>query len=1199
MFTRKILTCFLLFISTYFSVIAQSTSVQFQDVNIDLPANIDSFNWENFPENSKYNDGYLGWVRFSNTPSQNIQNEFSSNNYQLLAYYPRQVYLFNFPRQVDLNFLQQRGVVSIIPLSSNQKMSKSLRTQDYPSWAINGNKIAISFDYFENFSTDEVLFEIGKIASLQIQNNYKNSPTIDLLIDSSDINELVSKNFIRWIDVITPPSEKEDYRGRSIHRSANLDTNDPNGRQYSGVGVGVIVRDDGIVGPHIDFEGRIDNSSTNDATGTHGDGVAGILTGAGNLNPQNRGMAAGSDLYVVNYSSSFLDGPTLNRISSGQAQITNSSYGNGCNDGYTSIARRVDEQTNTYPELLHVFSAGNSGNSDCGFGAGSNWGTITGGHKQGKNVIATANTFYNGALASSSSRGPSTDGRIKPDITAHGQGQISTDDDNAYLSFGGTSGAAPGIAGVAAQLYELYADFNGGILPESALIKGIMLNTANDKGNVGPDYRYGWGIVNGLRAGQVIENNHYLSSTITQGANNMHNINIPANTKQVKIMVYWSDVEGATGASPALVNDLDMTVTDPSNTNYLPYLLSSIPNATLLNTSAGNGIDRLNNMEQIVIDNPASGNYTIDITGFDVPIGPQKYFVIYDIITDNITVTYPQGFETIVAGDNNEVIHWDGTGLTGNTLVEYSINNGASWNTVGSVGANTTIIDWNVPNITSGECLVRITNNGISAVSNNNFSIAPRVTGISFQAVCPTTATISWNSLNGATSYDVYKLGNKYMEVVGNTANTTFDVPIADPANDIWVAVAAKGSSTNWESLRTNAVLYNGGGLLNCVLNTDISIPNINNTASSFQPLCGGSSIVSMEVSNGGSNNESNFAVSYQLNSDPVVQETYTATLSPGNTATYNFSTPLVVTQNGTNTLRVWSSIPGDEYLANDEKIITFNAITISTTIDFIEDFESNPAIPNTWLIENPDNATTWENSTLNVGASGNATEALFINNYIYNANGQEDIINTEYFDLNYSGTPQLAFDLAKAQYSQSLSDALRVEISTDCGQNFTQIYFKDGLTLSTLPNYVTSNWQPNSASDWRNEIIDLTPYLGNNVIIKFININNYGNSTYLDNINLVRNETLSTDENNLESAITLYPNPTKDTINININTSIADDYTLSVTNSLGQIIWESKTAKFNSQVSTTIDLSKFQSGLYFVIIKVGDYQVTKKVIKQ
>ena len=185
--------------------------------------------------------------------------------------------------------------------------------------------------------------------------------------------------------------------------------------------------------------------------------------------------------------------------------------------------------------MIQVFSCGNSGNSNCGYGAGSGWGNITGGHKQAKNVIATANLNYNGTLVPSSSRGPASDGRIKPDIAAHGNGQISTDPNNIYNAGSGTSAAAPGISGVLAQLYQAYRELNSGLDPESGLLKTCLLNTAQDYGNTGLDFSYGWGIVNALKAVKVLEENRYQDSLIDNGESHTINFTIPEGTKEAKL----------------------------------------------------------------------------------------------------------------------------------------------------------------------------------------------------------------------------------------------------------------------------------------------------------------------------------------------------------------------------------------------------------------------------------------------------------------------------------------------------------------------------------------------------------------------------------------------------------------------------------------------------------------------------------------
>ena len=160
-------------------------------------------------------------------------------------------------------------------------------------------------------------------------------------------------------------------------------------------------------------------------------------------------------------------------------------------------------------------------------------------------------------LAGSSSRGPAADGRIKPDVGAKGTSVNSTLPNNTYDSFTGTSMACPGVAGCMAQLYQAYKELNGNINPPSALMKCVVLNSADDLGNPGPDFKHGWGEINVLRGLNILENNNYESGTITQGSDEDHILNIPAGTQEIKIMVYWHDKEASTNASVALVNDLE------------------------------------------------------------------------------------------------------------------------------------------------------------------------------------------------------------------------------------------------------------------------------------------------------------------------------------------------------------------------------------------------------------------------------------------------------------------------------------------------------------------------------------------------------------------------------------------------------------------------------------------------------------------
>ncbi len=1189
---KKVTTLFVLLFSM--TLFAQSSyTIQFQDEVLVIEENINSFQWSDMPESSKFENGYYGWIQFFETPTQSVQDEFKRRGFELLEYLPNKAYKFYFPENTSVQFLKDNGARAIVPIEGQYKLSSALKMPPYPAYALNGDNILVTLEFQKHANSNYVISELSK-QQIAVQQEYKGHNVIDLSIPNNCLETLSNLPFVKWVELIVAPDVKDDTRGRSLHRSSNLDTQTTAGRNYTGEGIGVMVRDDGSVGPHIDFQGRIDNSSAGGFGPTHGDGVAGIMTGAGNLDPMMRGMAAGSDVYIVDYQANFLDAATTSRINDGTVQITNSSYSNGCNDGYTTITSRVDEQTKDIPTLLHVFSAGNSNNSNCGYGAGNQWGNITGGHKQGKNVIATANVFFDGSLVNSSSRGPAHDGRIKPDIAANGQNQNSTDENNEYMSFGGTSGAAPGIAGVSAQLYEAYGNLNGGALPQSALIKAALLNTANEAGNIGPDYKFGWGIVNGLRAAKVIEENRYLSDDITQGATNNHTIAVPTGTTQVRFMVYWSDVQASAGANPALVNDLDLEVGDPIGVQRQPWILDPTPNAATLDNPATTGVDHLNNVEQVLINNPVAGNYTIEVSGFNVPVGPQEYFVVYEIITENITVTYPDGGESFVAGET-ESIHWDAINTTADFNLEYSTDGGTSWTAIATVPNGTTNYGWNVPATVTGAAQIRVSSGAFTDDSDANFSVTNQVEGFSFSQVCPEEVTFVWDALADAESYDVYLLGTKYMEVVGNSTTTTITVPISDPTATMWAAIVANNDTENWSSRRTIAVSHTGG-LLNCTLPNDIGVIEVGNDVGDFSTVCSGNTdvIVSAVIRNTGIDSQSNFDVTYQLSGQAAVTETFTATIASGEQVDFDFATPLSITAAGAYTLTISVDLTGDQNPSNNEATLDFFAITEATALDFEENFETNGVPPAGWSIINDDEDETWTEANGIVGSTGSNTSTAFVDNYNYNAPGEEDILATEIFDLTDVSTASLTFDLAKAQYSSSLFDGLRVEVSIDCGGTFTTIYDKENLELSTLPGYETGIWEPESDDDWRNEQIDLSPYIGEVAQFRFININGYGNGTFVDNINLT--SILGVNDNPL-SEITLYPNPASEIVNIKLTNETATDASIVIANSLGQIVKTISKQQIGGNATVVIDIAGFSSGLYFVTISSQGISETKKLL--
>lgn len=1166
-------------------------NIQFQDETLTVEENIQDFTWSALPESSRIENGYIGWIQFYETPVQSVQDQMKSRGIELIEYIPHRTYLAYFPGSTSIDFLRSSGARAVLPVEGRFKLGQNLKNGFVGDWAQNGNSLYVTLEFHDFVDVNYVASDLAN-QQIAVKQQYKGANIIDLIIPNNCLEDLSNIAYVKWVEQIVAPDVKDDTRGRSLHRASSLDTQGAGDWNYTGVGVGVMVRDDGIVGPHIDFQGRIDNSLASGTGQSHGDGVGGIMAGAGNLDPTKRGMAAGSDVYVVNYAPNFLDIETQTLITSGATQITNSSYSNGCNDGYTTIAATVDQQTIDIPNLLHVFSAGNSNGNNCGYGAGSQWGNITGGHKQGKNVIATANVFFNGNLVSSSSRGPATDGRIKPDIAANGQNQNSTNENNTYQVFGGTSGAAPGIAGISAQLYEMYEDIHG-VHPPSGLIKAALLNTANDYGNVGPDFKFGWGIVNGRRAGMLIEDERHLMDEISQGETNTHSISVPSGTTQVRFMLYWTDAAGAPGANPALVNDLDLVVTDPSNDDYLPWVLDHTPDPVALDTPAINGEDHLNNMEQVLINNPSSGTYDIEVSGFNVPMGPQSYFIVYEIVQENLTLTYPNGGEHLINGQS-ETLHWDAVNTTEAFTLEYSTNNGSTWNLITTAGPTQTNLSWSVPNDVTGQAKIRITSGSYQDESDAVFNMTPITTGVSVDQVCPDEASFSWNSTSGANGYDFYLLGEKYMEIVGSTTATSITVPITNYEEPIWFAVAAKNTSSGWVARRTNAQVYNGG-LLNCALSADVSVESIDSDPLAFSSGCGGDGIVAITIQNNGSASQGNFEVMYEVSGQSPVIETFTGTLGSGQSVSYEFATPVDLSESGSYTLTTSVDLTGDQNPFNDTEELDFSAFVNAVVPTSLESFETSGVPPANWSIENPDNSITWEERANIIGADGNPTTAAYVNNYDYIGLDEEDALVTELYDLSTLTTGNLVFDLAKAQYSSAFSDILFVMVSTNCGEDYTIIWAESGLDLSTLPDYETTpNWEPTEADHWRTEMIDLSDYAGQNVVIKFVNLTKSGNSTYIDNIYV--DSLLSVGDAAWED-VSLAPNPADEMVAINFGNLSTENVSITLYNSLGQAVQNYSSNIIAGSNTAQLDISNLSQGLYFVSISNGNRSTTKKLM--
>jgi uncharacterized repeat protein (TIGR01451 family) len=399
--------------------------------------------------------------------------------------------------------------------------------------------------------------------------------------------------------------------------------------------------------------------------------------------PEGDVIGLDPDFYQL-FAQAYADGARLHTNSWGDptGPITDTAAAYG---GYTYGSQRTDKFLWDHPDMTIFFAAGNSGKDgtpgalgfctggdgvvdpDSLLAPGTAKNVVTVGASESQRTvgglsdipwllvsfcfavqpIATDLLSDNpNGMAAFSSRGPTDDGRVKPDIVAPGTnivsdgshypgagtlwGSYETNPD--YVYSGGTSMATPLVAG-AGVLVRQWLTLRGLANPSAAAVKAALLDTTADMapGQYGvgttqeipysrPNNVAGWGRADlgfltapapymlwlddhaaGLATGDTVSYTH----TTTRP------LHVVDSSQPLRVMLAWTDYPAEPGAGQQLVNDLDLVVTGPGGATYY-----------------GNGVatgDRTNNVEGLVIDNPPAGEYSVQVRAFNVPMGPQPY----------------------------------------------------------------------------------------------------------------------------------------------------------------------------------------------------------------------------------------------------------------------------------------------------------------------------------------------------------------------------------------------------------------------------------------------------------------------------------------------------------------------------------------------------------------------------------------------
>ncbi len=551
------------------------------------------------------------------------------------------------------------GLVGASEIRTEWKLDRYLGTDRAMPWAVagqlpDGTPLVGAYVLFH---PDVDLLAEGLVVAQQHGADVRdfihslNGLVIELTVESA--KALAAAPEVQWLETALPQYSETNAENRALTQ-ANLVQAAP--YDLNGAGVKVLIYDGGTArADHVDFQGRL-TTHDNSGTATHATHVSGTVGGAGVAVANNRGMAPGVTL--VSYGFQYSGGGTFLYSNPGDLEsdynaainthgvhISNNSIGtntesNGfdCNIqgdyGVTSALIDAIVRGSLGQPFRVVWAAGNERQgSRCdieGYGKYYSTAPPAGGKNQ---VSVGAVNANNDSMTSFSSWGPVDDGRLKPDLVApgcqsggdNGVTSCSSTSATSYTSSCGTSMASPTVCGLAAlMLQDFRAQFPGLTDFRNSTLKILLAHTAVDRGNPGPDYQFGYGSVRVKEAIDFMRTAQFDEGIASQGSSYLRTVTVAPGTAQLKWTLAWDDAPAAANANPVLVNDLDLRVIAPGGQQHYPWTLNPLnPSAAAVRVQR----DGLNNIEQVVVDNPVAGEWTVEVVGFNVPEGPQPFSI--------------------------------------------------------------------------------------------------------------------------------------------------------------------------------------------------------------------------------------------------------------------------------------------------------------------------------------------------------------------------------------------------------------------------------------------------------------------------------------------------------------------------------------------------------------------------------------------
>ncbi len=518
-----------------------------------------------------------------------------------------------------------------------------------------------------------------------------------------------------------------------------------------------------VLETHHELVGRItrmDSSYNNGGGSEHATHVTGTMIATGK-NPLAKGMANGLQ-GILTYSISMGDDIAQVTEQSKNLLLSNHSYGDQCgwvfsnfygawvfmgkygdsvdyNFGYYNRdAATLDDIAYNAPYYLRVSASGNyrdengpavgatydyydsngvlqQGNRPDGISNNDGYQTIPT-YNNAKNIL-TVGAIYpiksgytqpsDAVMSKFSSWGPTNDGRIKPDLVGDGVYVLScvNYNDSSYDNYSGTSQAAPSITGALFLLQEYYSRLHSGNFMRAATLKGLGIHTANEAGgSPGPDYQFGWGILNNQLAAEAIKvsnstknattSKHIIVEDLLTNAQTYSKTFTATGSGKLKATLSWTDPAGPVTVVDSknkpiaeLVNDLDLRIIK-NGVIYYPWVLNpAVPAA-----AATKGDNALDNVEQVVIDNVNKGDtYTIQVSNKGTLNGGTQAFSL--LLTQPGDTALPLkliSFKATLVSNSVQLKWVTANELNTQSFTIQSSTDGNNWNDISNVNAKKT-----------------------------------------------------------------------------------------------------------------------------------------------------------------------------------------------------------------------------------------------------------------------------------------------------------------------------------------------------------------------------------------------------------------------------------------------------------------------------------------------------------------------------